>query len=268
MTAVAPEVRWDALLDGRVALITGAGSGQGRAAALLFAAHGARVVVADIDDAAAAETLGMLEAPRSEGVHLDIAIHADVSRSDDCRAMVAAAIEVHGRLDILYNNAAKQMSGRLLDCTEEQWDSTIATNLSAIFYACRAAIPHMLAGDGGSVISTASVMGYIGAPGFAAYGPSKAGLVTLMRQIAVEYGPTIRANIIAPGGIETPRFRKAHADEPDYDAFVARLTAHNPMRRLGQPDDVARIALFLASDASAYISGAVIPADGGLVASR
>jgi NAD(P)-dependent dehydrogenase (short-subunit alcohol dehydrogenase family) len=126
----------------------------------------------------------------------------------------------------------------------------------------------MLAGDGGSIISTASVMGYVGAPGYAAYGPSKAGLVTLMRQIAVEYGPTIRANIVAPGGIETPRFRKAHADEPDYDGFVQRLTAHNPARRLGQPDDVARIALFLASDASAYISGAVIPADGGLAAMR
>lgn len=264
MTTLAPEVRWDALLDGRVALITGAGSGQGRAAALLFAAHGARVVVADFHDEGARATIDLLEAQGGEG----IAVHADVSRPRDVEAMVGAAIDAYRRLDVLYNNAAKQMSGRLLDCTEEQWDLTIATNLSAIFYGCRAAIPHMLAGEGGSIINTASVMGYIGAPGFAAYGPSKAGVVTLTRQVAVEYGPAIRANIVAPGGIETPRFRKVHADEPDYDAFVARLTAHNPMRRLGQPDDVARIALFLASDASAYISGAVIPADGGLVASR
>jgi len=264
MTALAPEVDWGALLEGRVALITGAGSGQGRAAALLFAAHGARVAIADIDDDGANETLVQLRGQGSEGM----TVHADVSRSTHCDAMIAATLSAYGRLDVLYNNAALQMSGRLTDCTEEQWDRTIATNLSAIFYACRAALPHMLGGDGGSIISTASVMGYIGAPGYAVYGPSKAGLVTLMRQIAVEYGPKVRANIVAPGGIETPRFRKAHADEPDYGDFVARLTAHNPARRLGQPDDVARIALFLASDASAYISGAVIPADGGLAALR
>jgi len=264
MTTTAPEVRWEALLDGRVALITGAGSGQGRAAALLFAAHGARVMVADIDDGGAAETVDLLDVQGGHGC----AVHADVSRSADVEHMVNATIDTFGRLDVLYNNAAMPMSGRLLDCTEEQWDATIGTNLSAIFYACRAAIPHMLAGDGGSIINTASVMGYIGAPGYAAYGPSKAGLVALTRQIAVEYGPQVRANIVAPGGIETPRFKRAHADEPDYQAFVARLTAHNPMRRLGQVDDIARIALFLASDASAYISGAVIPADGGLVAMR
>jgi NAD(P)-dependent dehydrogenase (short-subunit alcohol dehydrogenase family) len=206
----------------------------------------------------------MLDAQGGEA----IGVHADVSRSEECDAMVAAAVDAYGRVDVLYNNAALQMSGRLVDCTEDDWDRTIATNLSAIFYACRAAIPHMLAGNGGSIINTASVMGYVGAPGYAAYGPSKAGLVTLTKQIAVEYGPKVRANIVAPGGIETPRFRKAHEHEPDYDAFVTGLTRHNPARRLGQPEDVARIALFLASDASAYISGAVIPADGGLVALR
>jgi NAD(P)-dependent dehydrogenase (short-subunit alcohol dehydrogenase family) len=264
MTTLAPRVEWSALLEGRVAVITGAGSGQGRAAALLFAAHGACVVVADFDDAGAAETIEMLQAQGSHGT----VVHADVSRSSECDAMVATAMDMYGRVDVLYNNAALQMSGRLMDCTEDDWDRTIATNLSAIFYACRAAIPRMLAGDGGSIINTASVMGYIGAPGYAAYGPSKAGLVTLTRQVAVEYGPKVRANIIAPGGIETPRFRKAHADEPDYEGFVAGLTRHNPARRLGQPDDVARISLFLASDASAYISGAVIPADGGLAAMR
>ena len=264
MTASAPEVDWGALLTSRVALITGAGSGQGRAAAQLFSAHGARIVIADFDDTGASETLGLVEGAGGDA----IAVHADVSRSADCDAMVAATVAAYGCIDVLYNNAALQMSGRLSECTEDQWDRTIATNLSAIFYGCRAAIPHMLAGDGGSIISTASVMGYIGAPGYAAYGPSKAGLVTLTRQIAVEYGPKIRANIVAPGGIETPRFRKAHANESDYDGFVQRLTAHNPARRLGRPDDVARIALFLASDASAYISGAVIPADGGLAAMR
>ncbi|TMK65769.1 MAG: SDR family oxidoreductase [Actinobacteria bacterium] len=266
MSTVEPlaDLDWGSLLDGKAALITGAGSGQGRAAAQLFARHGARVVVADFADTIAAETVAAIQDDGGEA----IAFHADVSRRADCDAMVASTFDTYGRIDVLYNNAAIQTSGRLLECTEDEWDVTIATNLSAIFWACRAAIPLMLAGDGGSIINTASVVGYVGGPGYAAYGPAKAGLVTLTRQMALEYGPKVRANIIAPGGIDTPRFRKAHEDEPDYDAYVARLTSGVPLRRLGHPDDVARIALFLASDASSYVSGAVIPADGGMAARR
>jgi 3-oxoacyl-[acyl-carrier protein] reductase len=253
------------LLRGKVALITGAASGQGRAAAQLFAEHGATVVVVDINDVGAKETVGLVE----DAGQSALAVHADVSRRADVDTMIATTVDAYGRLDVLYNNAAVQMSGRLVDCTEDDWDLTIATNLSAIFWACRAAIPHMLAGDGGSIINTSSVLGLIGSEGYVAYGAAKAGLVALTRQIAVEYGPTIRANIIAPGSIDTPRFRKVlDTFGGDAERFVEGLKTTIPLKRLGAAEDVAGIALFLASDLSAYTSGAVIPADGGLAALR
>jgi NAD(P)-dependent dehydrogenase (short-subunit alcohol dehydrogenase family) len=253
-----------AQLAGKVALITGSASGQGRAAAQLFAEHGAAIVVADIDDDGARETVACVE--QSGGRALSL--HADVSTRAGCDAMVAAAVDTFGGLDVLYNNAAIQMSGRLVETTEEMWDSTIATNLSAIFWACRAAIPHMLAGAGGSIVNTSSTLGQQGSEGYAAYGAAKAGLIALTRQIAVEYGPTVRANVIAPGSIDTPRFRKVAERMDDAESFLAMLQRTIPMRRLGVADDVARLALFLASDESAYTSGAVIPCDGGLAAFR
>jgi 3-oxoacyl-[acyl-carrier protein] reductase len=252
------------LLDGKVALITGAASGQGRAAAVLFARHGARIAVADLNEEGARDTVRLVEGADGAAV----AVPADVSRRTENDGMVAAAVDAFGRLDVLYNNAAVQMSGRLVDCTEDEWDRTIATNLSAIFWACRAAVPHMLAAGGGSIINTASVLGLIGAEGYAAYGAAKAGLVALTRQLAVELAPRIRANVIAPGSIDTPRFRKVADAMPDTAGFLRGLLENVPLRRLGTTDDIAQAALFLASDASAYTSGAVIPCDGGLAALR
>jgi len=251
-------------LDGSVALITGAASGQGRAASLRFAGEGARIIVADIDDAGSAQTVARVEEIGAEA----IAIHADVSDLADVERMVATAVDRFGYLDVLYNNAAVQMSGRLVDCTEAEWDLTFATNLSAVFWACRAALPVMIDHGRGSIINTASVLGLIGSEGYAAYGAAKAGLVGLTRQIAVEYGPAVRANVIAPGSIDTPRFRKVAAAFDDPDGFVDGLARTIPLHRLGTADDVASIALFLASDDSAYVTGAVIPADGGLVVLR
>jgi NAD(P)-dependent dehydrogenase (short-subunit alcohol dehydrogenase family) len=252
------------LLDGKVALITGSGSGQGRAASILFAEHGARIVVVDVNDDGAAETAKLV----TDGGGEAVTVHGDMSRRADNDEMVAAAMRAFGRVDVLYNNAAVQMSGRLTECTEEQWDLTIATNLSAIFWACRAAIPHMLAGGGGSIINTASVLGLIGSEGYAAYGAAKAGLVVLTKQIATEFGPTVRANVIAPGSIDTPRFRKVTNELGDPEGFLQGLIANLPLKRLGTADDIGRVALFLASDESSYTSGAVIPCDGGLAALR
>ena len=260
----APVLDFQRLLPDKVALITGSGSGQGRAAARLFADHGARVVVVDINDEGAAETVQLLEEHGGEGM----AVHADVASRPDVDRMVAAAVERYGRLDVLYNNAAVQMSGRLVDCSEEEWDLTIATNLSAIFWACRAALPHLLEDGGGSIINTASTLGLIGSEGYAAYGAAKAGLVLLTKQLAVEYGPAVRANVIAPGSIDTPRFRKVLEKTPGAEQFVDGLRRTIPVGRLGLAEDVAAIALFLASDQSAYVSGAVVPADGGLAALR
>jgi 3-oxoacyl-[acyl-carrier protein] reductase len=182
--------------------------------------------------------------------------------------MVADTVSAFGRVDVLYNNAAVQMSGRLVECTEDDWDHTIATNLNAVFWACRAALPIMIDGGRGSIINTASVLGLIGSEGYVAYGAAKAGLVALTRQIAVEYGPAVRANVIAPGSIDTPRFRKVAEEMPDTEEFLAGLARVIPLKRLGTADDVAGIALFLASDLSAYVSGAILPADGGLAALR
>ncbi|HEX9683476.1 MAG TPA: SDR family oxidoreductase, partial [Acidimicrobiales bacterium] len=172
-------------LDGRIALITGGASGQGRAASVLFARAGATVVVADINDAGSDETVEMVQ--QAGGAAM--AVHADVAQRHDVEAMIAAATDSFGRLDVLYNNAAVQMSGHLVECTDDEWDLTIATNLDAVFWACRASIPHMLDGGYGSIINTASVLGLIGSAGYCAYGAAKAGLVALTRQIAVEYGP-------------------------------------------------------------------------------
>lgn len=247
-----------------MALITGAASGQGRAAAVRFAEHGARIAVADVDDEGGAETVALVAQAGSTAM----AVHADVSRPPDVDTMVGSAVEEFGRLDVLYNNAAIQMSGRLVDTTEADWDLTIATNLSAIFWACRAAIPHLLEDGGGSIISTASVLGLIGSEGYAAYGAAKAGLVALTRQIATEHGPAVRANVIAPGSIDTPRFRKVVAEMDDGEDFLSGLLGNIPLHRLGTATDVSGIALFLASDLSSYTSGAVVPCDGGLAALR
>ena len=230
---------------------------------MLFAAHGASVP----------SPTSISKAPPKPRVSSSsraaaLAVRADVSRAHDCEAMVRATVDYFGLLDILYNNAAVQMSGRLVDCTEDDWDVTIATNLSAIFWACRAALPHMLGREGGSIINTASTLGLIGSEGYAAYGAAKAGLVALTRQIAVDDGPMVRANVIAPGSIDTPRFRKVTAALDDPVEFLRMLMANVPARRLGTAGDVAEIALFLASDRAGYTSGAVIPCDGGLAAVR
>jgi len=230
----------------------------------LFATHGASIAVIDINDEGSDETVALVE---KEG-GAAIAIHADVSVKDDCDRMVAETIAAFGRLDVLYNNAAVQMSGRLVECTEDDWDRTIATNLNAVFWACRAALPEMLKGERGSIINTASVLGLIGSEGYVAYGAAKAGLVALTRQIAVEYGPRVRANVIAPGSIDTPRFRRVAEEMDDTEGFLTGLARVIPLQRLGTAEDVAGIALFLASDQSAYMSGAVLPADGGLAALR
>jgi NAD(P)-dependent dehydrogenase (short-subunit alcohol dehydrogenase family) len=252
------------VLDGQVALITGAASGQGRAAAVRFARHGADIVIADLDGAGGAETAALVEA-EGRGA---LALVVDVSDRGQVDGMVAATIERFGRLDVLYNNAAVQMSGSLLECTEDEWDRTIATNLDTIFWACRAALPHLRADGGGRIINTASVLGLIGSEGYCAYGAAKAGLVALTRQIAVEHGPSVRANVIAPGSIDTPRFRRVQEAMDDGAGFQQGLLRHIPAKRLGTAEDVAAVALFLATDASAYLSGAVVPCDGGLAALR
>ena len=222
------------------------------------------IAVADIDELGGAETARLIEKAGGSAISL----HVDVSRRADCDAMVAATVTEFGRLDVLYNNAAVQMSGRLVDCTEDEWDLTIATNLNAIFWACRAALPHMLDGAAGRSSTPRRRSASSGPRATPRTARRKAGLVAL--------DPPDRSRVRPPGprqrdragSIDTPRFRRVTDQLDDPDAFLEMLTSHLPLRRVGTADEVAAIALFLASDASAYTSGAVIPCDGGLAALR
>jgi NAD(P)-dependent dehydrogenase (short-subunit alcohol dehydrogenase family) len=189
---------------------------------------------------------------------------ADVSREDDVRAMIEATVAQYGRLDVLFNNAGiVDMSGPVGQTAMDTWNKVIAVNLTGVFLGCRYAIPEMLKTGGGSVISTASVAGLVGFPGLTAYCASKGGVVQLTKAVALEYATQgIRVNAICPGVIDTPMAGLVAMDE----AGRAALAQIEPMGRVGQPEEVAALALFLASDDASFITGAIIPVDGGVVA--
>jgi len=191
-------------------------------------------------------------------------VRADVSREDDVRGMIEGAVAQYGRLDVLFNNAGiVDMSGPVGQTALDTWNKVIAVNLTGVFLGCRYAIPEMLKTGGGSVISTASVAGLVGFPGLTAYCASKGGVVQLTKAVALEYATQgIRVNAICPGVIDTPMAGLAAMDE----AGRAALAQIEPMGRVGQPEEVAALALFLASDDASFITGAIIPVDGGVVA--
>jgi NAD(P)-dependent dehydrogenase (short-subunit alcohol dehydrogenase family) len=249
-------------LEGKVALITGAGGGIGREAALLFAREGASVVVADFADAAGAGTVAAVEASGGRARF----VHADVSRAPDARAMIAAAEETYGRLDILFNNAGifPAADGSVLETDEETWDLVLAVNLKGVFLGCKYGIPALLRAGGGSIVNTASFVALMGAatPQIA-YTASKGGVLALTREIAVEFARRgIRANALCPGPVDTPLLAELLSDP----ARRARRMVHIPTGRLARASEVAQAALFLASDESSYINGATFTVDGGITA--
>jgi NAD(P)-dependent dehydrogenase (short-subunit alcohol dehydrogenase family) len=252
-------------LDGRVALVTGAASGLGRASALLFAGEGARVVFADLDEAgarAAAE-----EALAAGGQAYAEAL--DVTSSAQCRRACDAAAEHYGRLDVLMTCAGTGESAPLDELEEETFDRVIAVNLKGTFLCAKHAFP-LLARQGGSIIAMGSVAGLIGAPGFASYGTSKAAVIHLMRILALEGASNkVRANAICPSWIWTPMVAKAvQRIMPGVPAEVAQtyFARQSPLGRMGVPEDVTRAALYLASDDSAFMTGQVMVLDGGMTA--
>ena len=249
-------------LEGKVALITGAGSGMGRSAAELFAGEGARVVVTDVVDAAGDETVAAVKAAGGEATF----VHADVSRAADCEAMVQCATDTYGGLHVLYNNAGifPADDGGVLDTPESTWEKVMEINLKGVWLGCRAGIPAMIASGGGSIVNVASFVAIVGAAtAQIAYTSSKGGVLAMTREIAVEYARRgIRANALCPGPIQTPLLEELLSDP----ARRARRMVHIPMGRLGRAEELARAALFLASDDASFMTGASLVVDGGITA--
>jgi NAD(P)-dependent dehydrogenase (short-subunit alcohol dehydrogenase family) len=251
-------------LDGKVALITGAGSGMGRCAAELFTGEGARVVIADFDRDAGQSTADAINAARGSEVASFVA--ADVSSAGDCAAMVEHASQRFGALHVLYNNAGvfPPDDGGVLETPEATWQRVMDINLKGVWLGCRAAIPAMLASGGGSIINVASFVALMGAAtAQIAYTTSKGGVLSMTREIAVEYGRQgLRVNALCPGPIETPLLAQLMSDP----ARRARRLVHIPMGRLGRAEELAKAALFLASDDSSFMTGAALVVDGGITA--
>ena len=246
-------------LAGKVAVITGGGSGIGRATAERFAREGARVVVADLLGDRAATVVERIAASGGEA----LAITADVTRAAQVTALADAALARYGQVDILINNAGRSLGDDLRDIDEETWDANFAIVLKSAYLCIRALVPQMIARGGGAIINIASINGLTGI-GEDAYGAAKAGMINLTQNIAVRYAPHgVRANCICPGTIRTPIWDGRLARNP---STFERLTKWYPLRRIGEPTDIANAALFLASDEASWITGAILPVDGGFMA--
>jgi NAD(P)-dependent dehydrogenase (short-subunit alcohol dehydrogenase family) len=250
-------------LAGKVALITGAGNGQGRAAAKLFATHGARVVVAELDPAAGERTVAEVREAGGDAV----LAQGDVGVESDVKRIVEAAVARFGALHVLYNNAGvlwKDRDRSVVDTEERWWDRVMAINLKGVYFTCKYGVPHLIAAGGGSIIVVGSVSAL---RGFTlpqdAYTASKGALISLTKSLAVQYARhNIRANIIHPGIVETPMQEPYLADPEKRRAFEAAT----PLGRLARPEEIASVALFLASEDASYVTGAEIAVDGGYTA--
>lgn len=256
-------------LSERTALITGAGSGIGRASALMFAAAGANVLVSDCDAAAGASVVAEI----SEKGGSALATQTDVTVLTEVEHAVQTAINQFGRLDVLYANAGVEGGGSAHDVDPAHWQRVLDINLTGVWHSIRAALAPMRAAGSGAIITQASTAGLTGVSGLGPYSAAKGGVIALTRQVAVEYGKEgIRANAICPGTVWTPLVSRTYLERGGDERFgseaeMAKSAARAyPLRRLGTPDEVASLALFLAGDAASWITGGVFTADGGYTA--
>ena len=249
-------------LDGKVAVITGAGSGIGRVAASLFAGEGAQVVVADVVADQAESAVAEIVAAGGTAT----AVVVDVSDEDQVKAMVATAVSSYGGLHVLFNNAGifPDDDGGLLDTPPETWAKVMEVNLKGVWLGCRAGVPAMLDSGGGSIVNVASFVALVGAAtAQMAYTASKGGVLALTRELAVEYARQgIRANSICPGPIETPLLAELLSDPERRQ----RRLVHIPIGRFGRPEEIDKAALFLASDDASFVTGSALVVDGGITA--
>ncbi|MCL5958614.1 MAG: glucose 1-dehydrogenase [Chloroflexi bacterium] len=248
-------------LENRVAVITGGGTGMGRASAKLFAKEGAKVVVAGRHLDSLKNTVSSIKSDGGDAIY----VQTDVSNPEDVERMIKTAVEAYGKLNILYNNAGRQLVKSIEDTTPEEWDAVIRVNLRGAWLGCKYAVPEMKKVGGGSIISTSSIFAWVVDPGQSAYCPSKGGLYTLTKQLALELAPFgIRVNCICPGYIGTDYLERDFFDkQPDPEEARRKAAALHPIGRIGTPEDIAYGALYLASDESAFVTGHALTIDGG-----
>jgi NAD(P)-dependent dehydrogenase (short-subunit alcohol dehydrogenase family) len=247
-------------LAGRVALVTGAGSGIGRAIALRFARAGASMSVVDVVADAARRVAGDIRGAGGRAV----VVPADVSAAADCRRVIEQTAGQFGRLDILVNNAGIIRRATVLETSEEDWHQVMAVNVTAVFRLSRLAIPHMIAAGGGVILNVASGWGLVGGPRAAAYCASKGAVVQLTRAMAIDHGPErIRVACLCPGDTDTPMLLREAEQIGEPAADFLRDAAARPLGRVGRPEDIAEAALYLASDAASFVTGTTLVVDGG-----
>jgi NAD(P)-dependent dehydrogenase (short-subunit alcohol dehydrogenase family) len=249
-------------LDGKVALITGGGSGIGRASALAFAREGAKVIVADVVVNGGEETVGMIKKAGGEAIF----VKADVSRATEVEALINKAVATYGRLDCAYNNAGIEgaMFVSTADYTEEDWERVIAINLKGVWLCLKYEIPQMLKQGGGAIVNTASVAGLVGIGGASAYVASKHGVAGLTKTAALEYAKSgVRVNAVCPGVIRTPMLERGLAGRPELES---QIMAAEPVGRFGNPEEIAEAVVWLCSDAASFVTGHTMAVDGGYIA--